>query len=255
MSNVEQIAKLVEADRARLASTLDRLTDTVNPRRVSQEMSTTAASIGSELANKAWKSLREQPAGGILVTIGLGLLAAGSQRQSAPTPPSDPDTTAVDPKTAMEGFDAPVAAADASIRQDMSGRMAPSPDASKLRSALNSGLDQLSPQARSRVAKARKAAIAAQEKVEAQAQKAVRESKGFVREQPLVAGALAIGFGTLLGTLLPGTRREDALLGARRDALMAEARLALESELEKAKLKAETALQPNGGSAADPARI
>lgn len=253
MSNIEEISQQVNADRARLASTLDTLTDTVSPQRLAQEVSQTATTVGGDLVQKAWDTLRDQPAGGLLVTIGLGLLAAGSQRSQPPRP--DPRSAAIDPAAAMEGFDERVAAADAQMRDGMSGRMEPLPQASKLRSALNAGLDQLPPKARVRVVKAREAAIAAQDKVEAQTRRAVRESKGFVQEQPLVAGALAIGFGTLLGTLLPGTRREDALLGARRDALMADARHALEDEMLKAKSKAEAALQKGVQPSGDSARV
>ncbi|EBA11166.1 DUF3618 domain-containing protein [Roseobacter sp. CCS2] len=246
MSNIDEISKQVEADRARLAGTLDALTDTVKPQAIAQEATTAATDIGGDLALKAWNALRDQPAGGLLVTIGMGLLAAGSQRR--PLPVSRPQTTANHPHEAMDGFDDRVAAADVAMRENMTGEIEPQPQASKLKSALNTGLDQLPPNARRRVVKAREAAIAAQESIERQTRVAARKTKGFVYEQPLTVGALALGFGILAGSLLPGTRREDALLGARRDALMADARNALEEEMLKAKAQAETALADKVGT-------
>ena len=39
-------------------------------------------------------------------------------------------------------------------------------------------------------------------------------------EQPLMLGALGLAVGTILGALLPSTRREDELMGQKRDELL-----------------------------------
>lgn len=230
MSNIEKIAAEVQADRARLARSLDDLTDTVQPRKISDDVARVATDMGGDLAQKAWGTVRDNPAGGLLVSIGLGLLSAGPNRSAAPAQ----QPVAVDPDDALMGFDERIAAADAA--------MAP-PEASRLKAAIDTGLDQLPPKARARVVKAREAAISAQETVERKARRAVRKTTGFVHDQPLTVGALALGFGVLAGTLLPGTRREDDLMGHRRDALMADARRAFEEELQNAKQQASKALQ------------
>lgn len=240
MSDINHISERVDQDRARLARSLDTLTDIVKPQKMAEDLTTAATDIGGDIANKAWGTLRDNPAGGLLVTIGLGLLASGQQRRSAPPP--QPSATAVDPETAMAGFDARVQQADADMRA------AHHPEASRLKAALTSGLDHLPTKAQKRVIDARKAALAAQEKVERQAKRATRKAKGFAYEQPLTVGALALGFGVLAGTLLPGTRREDALLGKRRDALMANARHALQDEMQKAKMQAEQAIARKTGT-------
>ncbi|PJI84460.1 uncharacterized protein DUF3618 [Yoonia maricola] len=245
MSDIKHISQRVEADRAQLASSLDALTDTVQPQKLAHDFTAAANDIGRDLAQKAWGTLRDNPAGGLLVTIGLGLLASGQQRRPAPS--VRPTSVAVEPDAAMTGFDARVAEADAQLRAEMTGEMEQRPEASRLKAALNTGLDQLSPQARQRVVKARQAVVSAQETIERKSRKAVRKTKGFAYEQPLAAGALALGFGVLAGTLLPGTRREDALLGRRRDALMADARNALEEEMLKAKVKAESTIANKTG--------
>lgn len=249
MSDVERLSQSVAADRARLAATLDALTSTMSQQNIAQDLSTAATDIGGELAQKAWSTLRDQPAGGLLVTIGLGLLAAGSQRRPEPQP-APPQPVLVDPDEALTGFDARVAQADATMKADMTGTLEPAPQASKLRAALNAGLDQLPPKARLRVIKAREAAISAQERIERRTRRTARKTKGFVYDQPLTVGAIALGFGVLAGTLLPGTRREDALLGAHRDALLSDARKALEEEVLKVKSQAEVALARSTGKAA-----
>lgn len=240
MSDIDHISERVEADRARLASSLDALTDTVSPQSIAQEVSAAANDIGGDLAQKAWGTLRDNPAGGLLVAIGMGLLASGSQTRPAPQPRHQ--RVATEPTVAMVGFDARVAEADADLRAEMTGQIEPRPEASRMKAALNNGLEKLPPKARQRVIKARQAAISAQESIERQTRRAARKTSGFIHEQPLTAGALALGFGVLAATLLPGTRREDALMGKRRDALMADARNALEEELLKVKTQAEDRL-------------
>jgi len=189
MSDIEYISKRVEADRTELAQALEALTETVKPQAVTEELSAVATSIGGAMTDKAWGILRDNPAGGLLVTLGLGLLASGPSER----PETNAQSIAIDPDAAPAGFDARVAEADAATCAEMTGELRPQPEA--------------------------------------------RKTKGFVHAEPLTAGALALGFGVLAATLLPGTRREDDLMGKRRDTLMADARNALEEEWRKAKAK------------------
>lgn len=46
----------------------------------------------------------------------------------------------------------------------------------------------------------------------------------MIDEQPLMVGALGLAVGTMLGALLPGTRREDELMGRTRDDLLERAK-------------------------------
>jgi len=240
MHNLDHISDDVENSRAQLARSLDALTETVQPKRLAQEVSTSATDIGTQLAQKAWGSVRENPAGGLLMTIGMGLLASGNTAR--PVPVEQPRPTSVDPDVAFEGFEDRVAEADAQIRATMTGQSNEGLQASTLKSALNSGLDQLPPRARKRVIQAREAAISAQEKVERQAKIVTRKSKTLMHEQPLMVGAVALGLGVLAGTLLPGTRREDAVMGQQRDALMAKAQAVLADEMANVKGNIENAV-------------
>ncbi|MDO6590353.1 hypothetical protein DS901_11385 [Loktanella sp. D2R18] len=239
MPNLNTMTERVEQDRADLAATLDALSDAVAPQRIADQVSDATGQIGGDLAHKAWESVRQNPAGSLMTLIGLGLMASGPLSRPAPERAKGP--VAVDPEEALIGFDARVAQADHEIRKDMTGQMSHRPKASKLRATLDKGLDHLPPKARKRVIQARKAASAAQEAVELQARRTAHKTKGAMQEQPLAVGAVALGFGLLVGTMLPGTRREDDLLGARRDALMDDARKVLEGELSKLQITAKSA--------------
>lgn len=129
-----------------------------------------------------------------------------------------------------------------------------SQSASVLSAALDRGLDKLSPQARARVIEARKAAIGAQQAVEKRARKAAKASQTFVHDQPLAAGALALGVGILAGALLPNTRKEDKLLGHRRDQLMRHAQKVFNEELDKLHAAANARLDDAADRASDALR-
>ena len=56
------------------------------------------------------------------------------------------------------------------------------------------------------------------------AKQAGRGLGGFIESQPLVAGLVTAAVGALIGVALPGTRREDELMGGARDNLASQAR-------------------------------
>ena len=56
------------------------------------------------------------------------------------------------------------------------------------------------------------------------AKRAGRGLSGFIESQPLVAGLVTAAVGALIGIALPGTRREDELMGGARDNLASQAR-------------------------------
>lgn len=64
-----------------------------------------------------------------------------------------------------------------------------------------------------------------------------------LREHPLIAGAVLLSIGALVGALLPPTRREDALIGERSDALKAKAAETAEHEAERVRQAAAAAVE------------
>lgn len=228
---LSDIERRVAEDRAALARSLDLLSDTLSPDRLKAEASRTAESYGTDLSRQLWDATRENPAAFALVGAGLALLISGAGRRD------DHDAAvqefkAVPPAEAMAGFDARVAEADAKMRADSTGLTEETLSAGRMRAALDRGLDALPPAARNRVRKARLAAIRAQEAVERRAKRVSRQSADMVTKQPVAVGAAAFGVGALVAAILPNTKREDALMGSKRDALMREARVAMAQELE-----------------------
>lgn len=224
----------VTKDRAALAESLDALSRTLAP----QHLSRTAEEYGSQMIRTVTEQARDNPAAFALLGAGLVMVLTGAGRRTqsdaleAPVPPGGvgaipaPGTEArVGPVTGPSDRSPGAQSADGSHRVS----------AARLRAAMDHGLDKLSPAARNRVRRARQRVIDAQEALERRAGKAARQSNAFVRSQPIAAGALAFGFGAIAAALVPGTRAEDRMMGSRRDALMAEATLAFERELEQAK--------------------
>ncbi len=227
MSDLDILEAQVESDRANLARSLDDLASTLSPERLASQVNATVGGYGGEITRMAVDTAKANPAAFALVGAGLALMLTGPGASA----PRSPRTSAVPPKTAMDGFDARVADADATMKSAMTGTVE-RPSASRLRAAMNKGLDALPDAAQKRVLKARRAALEAQEDLERRAKHLASDAKGFHSDRPLVTGALALAFGAALGALIPGTRKENELLGQKRDHLMREAQNALNAEIQ-----------------------
>lgn len=242
MSDFKEIEREAAAERQKLAGSLDALSAAINPDNIKQHAAVLAENYGGDLGRQAWGLAKQNPAAFALAGAGLTLMLSGTGSRPEtrrPTPVAAP------PSAALVGFDERVAAADADMKEEMTGMMEhdTAPRAAWLREKLNDGLDALPASARARVLKAREAALNAQENVEAQTRRAVQKSQTFMHDQPLAVGAIALGMGALIGAMLPSTRREDSLLGERRDAVMAAAKSTLQEEIDKAHQAARASLK------------
>lgn len=245
MPDLDTLEARLEADRAALVQSLDALTASLSPDRVKNEISSTVQACGGELGSQVWRAARDNTAAFSLVGAGLGLLLTGVGKRSTP---SNTTGQARDPKAAMIGFDDRVRKADMALKEkEITAMTSTHSKASRLRAALDSGLDKLPEASRQRVIKAREAAAEAQEKVEAQAARLARKTSTFAYEHPLAAGALGLGVGALIGALLPSSRSEDQMLGAQRDAMMQRAKDALQQELETLSTSAQEKLNRRTG--------
>ncbi|SDY35297.1 hypothetical protein [Citreimonas salinaria] len=233
-SSLDGLEDRVNKDREALAQSLDALSSTLAP----QHISRTAEEYGNQMIRTVTEQARNNPAAFALLGAGLAMVVTGAGRRTesdvleAPVPPGGvgaipaPGTEArLGPVTGPSDRRTPATSTDGSHRVS----------AARLRAAMDHGLDKLSPAARARVRRARQQVIDAQEALERRAERAARQSGAFVRSQPIAAGALAFGFGAIAAALVPGTRAEDRMMGSRRDALMAEATMAFERELDHAK--------------------
>ncbi|MBV2358398.1 hypothetical protein KUH32_01305 [Thalassococcus sp. CAU 1522] len=237
MSDLSEIENRAAQERRQLAASLSRLAGVASPDRLAQDVAARIEGYGGELGRQVWQAARANPVSLALVGTGLALMVAGPFTKPDASGSSDTDTA---PGRAAAGFDARVEAADTAIRAGETGQSQEGASASSMRSALGRGLERLPASARRRVLRARKAALAAQERVEHQARRAAGKGRALHARQPLATGAIALGLGAIVGALFPATRREDALLGRERDALLAKAQEALSEEMARLNLVAKT---------------
>lgn len=234
--NEQDLEKTIEADRGMLERTLGQLTQAISPEQISNTVAREVQARGGTIGVTVMDAARANPAGAVLVGVGLAALLAGPKRPQ-PEPPYDTRENPTsrgfsDRDTLIPEFDARVSAADSA-----------EPRAPKLRAALNAGLGNLPAPARERVLQARRAALDVQEKLDMKASQAARRARSYHHRQPLSTGALALGLGAVVAGLLPRTRVEDDMLGARRDALLEQAELALRDEIASATETGEAALR------------
>jgi ElaB/YqjD/DUF883 family membrane-anchored ribosome-binding protein len=237
--DIQEIERSIEADRTMLERTLTQLSEALSPEQISGAVAREVQAHGGAVGRTVMDAARANPAAALLVGAGIAALLAGPKAprgepaydtRSAPVAGGMRDT---DPLSGE--FDARVAAAEDASRKE--------PMAPRMRAALNKGLANLPAPARERVIKAREAAIAAQEKVDRQAAIAARKAKSLHNRQPFSTAAIAVGIGAVIAALLPRTRTEDQLLGAKRDALLQQAELTLRDEIAAATATGEAALR------------
>ena len=106
--------------------------------------------------------------------------------------------------------------------------------ASDLADRLSHGLDDLSEAAKARVMSARRAAHDARDASEAAMHKGTEAAADLFRDQPLVAGALALAFGAAVGSMLPHSRLEDGTVGKHSDQLFSDAQDVYREERDRA---------------------
>ena len=114
--------------------------------------------------------------------------------------------------------------------------------ATELRNSLFEGTERMDVAGRERVASARARAYQGQLRAQGYARRGQQQAGDLFQQQPLVAGAIAMALGAVVGGLLPRTRREDEAFGSYRDQLFADAESVFEDERMRAEAAARAAL-------------
>jgi len=123
-----------------------------------------------------------------------------------------------------------------SMQRDTSRRYSRMSEASKRRYAM------LDDEARGRYDRARASAQRAAETARRQARSSAERGGEFLKEQPLVAGAIGAAIGALIGSLLPPSRVEDRTFGEQADRLRGTAREEFEQQVDNATTQANQVL-------------
>ncbi len=235
--SMEKLEKDAEEHRAGLAEAIGDFTDAVNPGRLGRQAIDDAAEFGRNATQTITQSAKDHPVGLALVGMGLAMLLAGgaAHQKGAFSNLGNNGRLSEDERIAR------AAERNARRAQIAAGRSS-GPSSSRMRRVLHRGLERLGPEARDRVISLRLKAINAQEAAERYARGAAKSAVDTHNSQPLVTGLVAAGIGGLLGALLPSTRHEAELMGARRDALLREAEERLRHEIAELETRGKSAV-------------
>ena len=226
-NSYDTLEKTAAHQRARLGDTIAQLTQVLDPQRITNQALGTSSELAQSVTAVAVDAARRNPVGIALVAMGAAAFLMNSGgRQGA----------SIQNVEFRGGQDERIANADAKIKaksQIETGRFShPGASAADMRGWLDAGLDHLGPDARERVMNVRLKAVDAQETIERHAAKTVSAARQAHQSQPFSTVLAVAGIGALIGALLPSTRAEGNLMGAKRDQLLRQAEAALRSEAE-----------------------
>lgn len=218
----EEIEREVERTRANVSSTIDEIQSRLTPgqmmdQAVAYARTSLPADFGANLSN----TVRDNPVPVALIGVGIAWLMSSSRyadgqarlrRQMA----EHDVLVGADTGESREGALRHAASKASELGHRVSDKSAAiAGRAREVSSGARARLDEVSHRSQERYYRAKDS------------------FSHMVEEQPLVLGALGVAVGTVLGALLPSTRREDELMGRTRDHL-------LESAKETAREQADT---------------
>lgn len=234
---MEKLEKDAEQHRAGLADAIGDFTEAVNPGRLGRQAIDDAAEFGRSATHSIAQSAKDNPVGLALVGIGAAILVAGGTAHQKGA------FSKIGNKSGPSQDERIERAAERNMKRTQIAAARPAgPSASRMRKMLDRGLEKLGPEARDRVVSLRLKAIDAQEAAEGYARGAAKSAVDTHNSQPLVTGLVAAGVGGLLGALLPSTRRESEVMGARRDAFLRAAEERLSAEISELETKGKAAV-------------
>lgn len=272
-----KIERNSEEIRADMNATLDALGRKLSPGQLIDRSAEYLRDNGGELASNLGRQLKDNPIPLALTAIGLIWLIAAQNRSSRSTAsayygtdditPEDYATASVTPETQESDEQSTFANAKERVQQTASHVKERVQETAQLaRDKLHASRERV----RSSSDRVRAGSGAVKERVgsvarstRAQALRAKGSFTTMAEEQPLALGAIGLAIGAVIGATLPGTTREDELLGRTRDRTLQRAR-ELSSEqyahlreravtaAERAKEAAKQALQGDDGASERP---
>lgn len=245
-NNPDQIEREIEKDREALRRTLDDLQGELSLDGLSRRLTGSVRKNGAEWAEAATDAARANPIALGLTGIGLAWMIFGrghdpvhslgkssnnrsNRYEPATTPIANPRPPFSRPGWASDDKHMAGRNMDASSSRSFgSGTEHGMIDTAKdkalhLRDRLSEGTEDMSEEARRRIEMARQKALDASDAISRQMARTNQKIARNYDNEPLLFGALALLGGAALGAMLPGTRREDELLGDYREQLFDEA--------------------------------
>ncbi|PPS62209.1 DUF3618 domain-containing protein [Pseudomonas sp. BRM28] len=202
----ETLEQEIDAKRASISHLVDSLEHRLTPGQLIDQGMAYFKGNGGEFFQNLGITLKNNPVPTVLTGVGLAWLALNQNRPFSPGSPTFGGSGLADTLgDAASGIKGAMAQAGEHLHHASDVAHDKARDAGD---SLGSSAD-----------KVRQAAHHASDRVQAQAAQLKGQFDHLLKDQPLVLAAIGIALGAALGAALPGTRKEDELMGETRDAL------------------------------------
>jgi ElaB/YqjD/DUF883 family membrane-anchored ribosome-binding protein len=246
----EEIESDIERRRAEVSSTIDAIQSRLTPgQMMDQAFAYARTSLPADFGANLGNTVRENPVPVALIGIGIGWLMMQGQRPPrratrfgtgddrdvyATGSVADSDTESTGSKIRRMASRAEEKSREMKDQASETGHDLMNKASeigqriSDRTSSIADRAHDVTQQTRNRMSDAAGSARARAGELGQRSQEQYYQAKDSIShlmdEQPLMVGALGLAIGTLLGALLPGTQREDELMGESRDRLLDSAR-------------------------------
>lgn len=253
----EEIASDIERTRAQVGDTIDAIQNKLTPgQMMDQAMSYARTSLPADFGANLGNAVRDNPVPIALVGIGLAWLAMAGRGADGRARQRHRELADYDRDFDYAGTYGPEgSASDTEGGSTQEGRLRKASakvsetghrikdKASELSSRISETASSITGRARERMQGSSERMGALNQRTHQRYDQARDSMRHMVDEQPLVIGALGIAIGAMLGAVLPGTRREDELMGSKRDDLLESAKQTAREQAEGAKESAQRVAQ------------
>ncbi|MDW5375893.1 DUF3618 domain-containing protein [Halomonas sp. HP20-15] len=226
--NPEEIEADIAQHRERLDESLEELEERYSPQQlINRTFDYVRHGGANEFAANLSETIKQNPAPFLITSVGLGWLIWSSQRSVNSRPQSGNATRGIEayyPSKPVGTANKPVGttgdndshgrgrtAAAKEKAQHMSDK------AQHMSGSVKDRAREMSDGMRERTSRVRAGSRNAMHGASSRAQNLGQQTTHFIKEHPVMAGALGIAVGAAIGSLLPSTRTEDERMGGLRD--------------------------------------
>ena len=217
----EEIEREIERTRAEFSSTIDAIQSKLTPGQLmDQALSYARTSLPADFGSNLGNTVRNNPVPVTLIGIGIAWLAMSGQQPRGSLHAmhgvgSYRDELGTGYRSDLHGHDG---------RQHEGTLHRAAAKASEMGHRISDTTSSMADRARDMAHGTRARAGELGQRSQERYYRTREQVNHMAEEQPLMLGALGVAVGTLLGALLPATRREDEMMGHTRDELVDKAR-------------------------------
>lgn len=229
----EDIEREIERDRARIDQTIHAIGDRLSPGQLLDQAMGYMRSGGGEMASNLARSVKDNPLPVILTGVGLAWLIAASTTRNGSQGPSPAYDSSTGWRDAAERARSAVAALKREAHETESAFQERVTAARAAALSMKQDAGELADAFRQRVDDYMRRAETAVDNLKDSARHAQTRVEDLYASQPLIAGAIGVAAGALIGALVPPTQVENRTIGAVGDAVRGTAREMASQALER----------------------